>query len=527
MTTQSDFGTETSSAHRLFCWAMGLVILLALGFLFSDALGAMVGKWLSPEYSHGYLIPLISLFLIYQKRREVFREPPSHTWLGLPIILFGLFGYFVGELGTVYTVIQYAFLISIAGVVVLYIGTNGFQKIWVPIAYLIFMIPLPQFLYQGISTKMQLISSEIGVAVIRLFGISVFLEGNIIDLGNYQLEVAEACNGLRYLFPLMSFGFLCAYIYRAPFWQRVIVFLSTIPIAILMNSLRIGMVGIMVDYSGIEAAEGFMHYFEGWVVFILCLVLLFLEMMILARLSGAGFRLNLVSDDRPATRKADRGFVSALPFGWMHAAALAAIAVVAVATAGIETRAEEIPPRRQLSTFPLVLGDWRGQESGLEQVFLDALRLSDYVIANYQRPADDGPVNVYVAYYDSQRKGQSAHSPASCIPGGGWSIESLRTTTVDDASASGGPLRVNRVIIGRGDFQQLVYYWFDQRGRHLTNEYAVKWYIFWDSLTRNRSDGALVRLTTPVTAGRVDEADARLQNVVRHLYPRLDTYIPS
>lgn len=108
-----------------------------------------------------------------------------------------------------------------------------------------------------------------------MFQIPVFLEGNIIDLGVYQLQVVEACSGLRYLFPLMSLGFIAAYFYQAAFWKRAIVFLMTIPITILMNSFRIGVIGVMVDNWGISMAEGFLHDFEGWIIFMACAAILF------------------------------------------------------------------------------------------------------------------------------------------------------------------------------------------------------------------------------------------------------------
>ena len=157
----------------------------------------------------------------------------------------GALGAFVlGELSSIYQIIQYGFLFSLFGIIIAMVGLQGLRLVWVPFVYLLFMVPLPTFIYQGLSSALQLISSEIGVSVIRLFGISVFLEGNVIDLGIYQLQVSEACNGLRYLFPLTSFGFLCAVIFQAPWWQRAIVFVSSIPITILMNSFRIGVIGV-------------------------------------------------------------------------------------------------------------------------------------------------------------------------------------------------------------------------------------------------------------------------------------------
>ena len=161
---------------------------------------------------------------------------------------------------------------------------------FVPIIFLLFAIPLPYFIDAVLSYRLQLISSELGTAFIRLFQIPVFREGNVIDLGVYKLQVVEACSGLRYLYPLMSLGFLAAYFFQAPIWQRALIFLSTIPITIVMNSLRIGIVGILVDHFGPQDADGFLHMFEGWIIFIACAGVLVAEMSLLARLaSGKGF----------------------------------------------------------------------------------------------------------------------------------------------------------------------------------------------------------------------------------------------
>src|SRR5262249_5125643 len=156
--------------------------------------------------------------------------------------------------------------------------------------------------------------------------------------------------------------------------------------------------------------------------------------------------------------------------------------------------AEAAPPHTALSVFPSEIGEWRGQRSTIEQVYLDALQLDDYVLADY-RASSGPPVNLWLAFYESQRKGHSVHSPRSCLPGGGWVIRSFDQRMLNTGTRQ---IPVNRASIELGNQKQLVYYWFQQRGRAITNEYAVKWYIFWDALTRNRTDGALVRLTVPV-----------------------------
>jgi len=146
--------------------------------------------------------------------------------------------------------------------------------------------------------------------------------------------------------------------------------------------------------------------------------------------------------------------------------------------------------------------------------------MSDYIIADYAKP-DSMPVNLYSAYYQSQRKGVSPHSPRVCIPGGGWQISDIKRTQVND-------LPVNRIVIKKGRSVQLVYYWFQQRGRLISNEYLMKWYLFKDAILLNRTDGALVRITTAVgPTENIKDADNRLSDFAGHLLPVLPDYIPE
>ena len=163
----------------------------------------------------------------------------------------------------------------------------------------------------------------------------------------------------------------------------------------------------------------------------------------------------------------------------------------------------------------------------MEQIYIDTLKFDDYVIADY-KDKDGRLVNFYVAYYGSQSKGESAHSPRSCIPGGGWQIKSLGQVDLADVTVNGAPLTVNRVVIRKGDIAQVVYYWFQGRNRIITNEYLVKWFLFWDSLTRSRTDGALVRLTAFVEPGAdITETDGLLESFARDVSGLLPDYIPE
>ena len=224
---------------KLSCWRMSvlnwLAVILGIGLIviyFNDGLSHMVGWWDREEYSHGPLIPILSIFFIWQVKDKLEFVRFESASVGIFILIVGLFIGLAGKVSTIHMVMQYASLVALVGLAWSLVGTKSMRFLWVPLGMLIFMIQLPQFLYINLSQKLQLISSFIGVEVIRLFGVSVFLEGNVIDLGTYKLQVVDACSGLRYLFPLMSFGFICAYLFKAPMWQRVLIFLSTIPITV-------------------------------------------------------------------------------------------------------------------------------------------------------------------------------------------------------------------------------------------------------------------------------------------------------
>lgn len=502
------------------------IIILFVGLIFWDGFAWLLEMWDQEEYNHGYLIPVVSLYLLWLCAERLDKASLEGSWTGLVFIALALCAFVLGELSSIYQLIEYGFLLALLGIILSAIGWPGFRLIWVPFVYLIFMIPLPNFLYQGLSNELQLISSQIGVAVIRFFGISVFLEGNVIDLGIYQLQVAEACNGLRYLFPLMSFGFLCAAIYQGPFWQRAVIFLSTIPITILMNSFRIGVIGVLVENFGIEQAEGFLHYFEGWIVFMACVGILFLEMWGFAWARNKQL-MQVFGLDIPPLETAALLLPKRLTPQFVAAAAMLGLGVVMAIS--IQSREMKIPERAEFSTFPLVIDSWSGRDALIEnQSVLNTLGADDYFLAEYRSRDFDSSVNLWIAYYEEQRKGSAVHSPRACLPGGGWQIESFEEHKLENIGPSGESYVINRSVISKGDLRQLVYFWFVERGRIQTNEYAVKWFIFWDALTRNRTEGALVRVSTLVTdPAQMSHADMRLESFIRSLNPRLAYHLPQ
>jgi exosortase D (VPLPA-CTERM-specific) len=467
------------------------------------------------------LIPLISAYLLFSRREAISQSIGAPSWIGVILILVSAAMLVIGELGAIYILAQTGFIVSLLGIALVIGGFSLLRVVFIPIAFLIFAIPLPYFVDSELSWRLQLISSQLGVWFIRLMDIPVYLEGNVIDLGPYKLQVVEACSGLRYLYPLLSLSFLAAYFFKAPLWQRTLVFVSAIPITIIMNSVRIGLVGMVVDRFGPQEADGWLHFFEGWIIFLACALILALEIEILARVfqRRSLFEVFYAPEVQPVRPKS---------WGARPATRLIGVLALCVAFAGghlATKRAEKIPSRQSFASFPSTLGDWVGRSSSLEPQIEHYLGLTDYILADYSN-TDGKSVNFYVAYYASQRKGVSPHSPAVCIPGNGWSITAFQRTKIENVGLP-STLPINRVVIGKNGQKQIVYYWFEQRGRKIENEWWSKYYLIADALRLNRTDGALVRLVTSVYPGESElDADKRLSAFARTVVSPLTAYLP-
>lgn len=507
-----------------------LYVLVALGVVaglaFAGGIENLFKRWgEQQELSHGYFLPVIAGWMIWSRRDALRGSLGKPAVLGVAGVAASALVLILSEL-TVTSLMIFQHLAMILLFSSLALALGGWRTFWLtllPIAFMLFMVPPPYWVITVLSQQFQLWSSQLGVAMIELLNIPVFLSGNIIDLGDYKLQVAEACSGLRYLFPFLSLGFLAAYLFQAPLWQRAVVFLSTIPITIVMNSFRIAVTGILVQRFGPEHAEGFIHMFEGWVVFILCLALLFAVIALMARISGRksfGDLLGLpdIAAQPDGSQWTKERFM--LHAGISLAILAAAGAYVHFGTSNIL----RVPDRTSLAGLPYELAGWSSQPQQVDSATITTLGADDYLITDLVSPENE-QFNLYIAYLNMQRHGHSWHSPRQCIPGGGWQIteHDIEPATLADGSR----FHYNRIIIENRGARQLVYYWYDQRGRKIANEFVMKALLIFDAVRLRRTDGAMIRIITPISQDEaLDEADARLLGFMERLDPLLDPYIP-
>jgi EpsI family protein len=288
-----------------------------------------------------------------------------------------------------------------------------------------------------------------------------------------------------------------------------------------MNGLRIGMVGVTVDRGGTVMADDILHFFEGWVIFIACAAILITEIFILARISGRKFSqvFHVPGGPVKSSTLADSSGRLALV-----TCSLALICVAGLAAHSLSHPAPFIAERTRFAAFPMIIGEWQGRTSQLDAATEKYLGLDDYVLADYIGPKGK-PVNFYVAYYSSQQNGYAPHSPTVCLPGGGWLVTHSKQTNYN---GRGTTFPLNRVILDNKGTKEVVYYWFDERGRKIADEYSAKWYLIVDAISKNRTDGSLVRLITQVFPGETEhDADLRLQSFMQDVVPQLGPYLPA
>ncbi|MFA9229798.1 MAG: VPLPA-CTERM-specific exosortase XrtD [Microgenomates group bacterium] len=508
------------------------ILLVVAGMpVFWMGFGSLARAWSTPEYSHGPLIPLISLYLFLRELRHTDTAPantPANRKPGIALILFALtFGIF-GNLVRIPDVVTYALILWIGGIMLTGFGWVQGRRHWAPVLHLVFMLPLPQFVYWKLTIFLQLVSSNLGVWFVELAGIPVFLEGNVIDLGVYKLQVAEACSGLRYLFPILSFSYLFSILYRGPFWHKAVLLLMAAPLTVLMNSFRIGMIAILVNSYGIEQAEGFLHFFEGWVIFGACIGILFLMAVALQRLTPNPLPLADTIDldfDGFGPQAARLGSIGA-----SRGLTVAALLSMAVATAFIlvPSPARVEVARDSFALFPRDIGPWAGSPEALDPDIEKVLGATDYINISYAAAGESNYVNFFTAWYEKQTEGAAIHSPAVCLPVGGWEVFSIDPTPISMPGTVYGNFIANRAVIQKGLSKQLVYYWFEQRGKRMTNDYLVKASVVYDSLTMGRADGAMVRFVTPIAREETEaDAEARLMRLMADLLPKLPRFVPE
>ncbi len=274
-TSATDKPSSQETTIRGTAWVQAGLLSVLIGFLYYSILAHLVGDWWrDPNFSHGFLVPAFSAFIVWRDRRQLAALPREPAWSGLAIIIGALAMLIVGVLGAEFFLSRCSFVFLLAGLIVFFQGWRHFRLVLFPWAFLFFMIPIPAIIFNQIAFPLQFLAARLADSLLTLFGVPVLREGNIIQLPTVTLEVAEACSGIRSLMSLGALAVIYGYFLEPRILGRVLLALSAIPIAVVANGMRVMGTGLAGYYWDPEKAEGFFHEFSGWVIFVISLALL-------------------------------------------------------------------------------------------------------------------------------------------------------------------------------------------------------------------------------------------------------------
>lgn len=258
-----------------FGWP-GVLLVAVLVALYAPVLARLVLQWSKDaDYSHGFLVPLLSGFLIWQRRDKLALVPRKPAAVGgMIIVLAGMGLLFVGSLGAELFLSRISILVTICGLIVYFCGLPLLRALAFPLAFLLFAIPIPVLIYNEIVFPLQFLASRLATSTLETLNIfPIMREGNVIILPNMKLEVVEACSGIRSLMSLLALAAGYGYLAERSTWVRWFMFFAMVPLAIVSNATRVMITALMAYYIGPGAAEGFMHEFSGWVIFVVATAL--------------------------------------------------------------------------------------------------------------------------------------------------------------------------------------------------------------------------------------------------------------
>ena len=253
------------------------ILTLLLILLYQGIAVKLVTDWYDlPDFSHGFLIPFFVGYILWLKRQTLARTPIRPSWAGMPLILLGLFCLLVGVFGADLFLSRISFVILACGLVWSLAGLPMLRQVRFSLFVLVLAIPLPTLVFNQITFPLQLFASHLASVILPFAGVPVLRDGNVIQLPAMQLEVAEACSGIRSLLSLFTLAVVYGYLLESNVRRRVILALSSLPIAVAANVARIVGTGLCVQYWNPDKAVGFFHEFSGWLMFLVSLGLLYL-----------------------------------------------------------------------------------------------------------------------------------------------------------------------------------------------------------------------------------------------------------
>jgi EpsI family protein len=489
-------------------WGLGLGLVLAFFFCYADVLSGMIRQWWNISfYSYAFLIPAVSAYLVWIRRDQLWAVHPTPSrWGGICTITAGLLVLMIGRVGGIQAFQQISLLITLPGIVLLLFGWQVLKALSLPIGFLWFMLPIWEVLTDQLHSPFQLLSANIGVRLLQVFGIPVYQEGVLIYLPNITLEVARACSGVNYLIAVLATSIPLATIVLNDIRKRIGLVVLAVTVSALANSLRVALIGVLAYYDLSGDLHGPYHTLHGMFVSLIGYVVIFAGLWVLSRKQEPAVR--------PAVQHIWRLEWSHVRTAWV----VLAVVFVAVGVSRYVDRSNPVPLRQNLSGFSLEHIAWIGRDTAP----VEFLPGADGTLSRSFRALSGEEVTLSLWYFENQSQGKELVNPATAKMHAG-----SRKVTLN--AGSRGMIHVNRRILHDGGKKQALVFWYDLNGRVLDSPQEVKFRTALEAVAYGRTNGALVQMAVDLVSedqDGIERAMAQLGTFIDHAYPVLDRYLP-
>jgi EpsI family protein len=498
---------------------------ISILYCYAYVLREMVKKWRYEDtYSYGFLIPIISVYLIWLNRNEIKKVPMKPDFkTGIPVLISGLVMFIFGKSSRILLAQEISIVPTIIGIILILYGRSIFRIVWFPVFYLLFMVPLWDDFLKPLHLPFQLVSAMIGVKILNIFSIPVLQNSTIIELPNITLEVAQVCSGVNYLISVVAIGVPLCYLFLKSWPRRILLISLSVLIAALSNGLRVAGIALYSYSQGVNIVSNEIHgpfaIFRALGIAMIGYLVIFWGVWLLSdkkRLTnniGSDVRAGPInintSGDNNISQSRNNYFFPLFSI----------LLIVSAGTYNNFYKPSPVPLKMDFGNFPYIMKGWVGKDiyPPYDLVNFKKSGATDELSRLYIN--EEGvEVLLYVGYFDYQSQTQK--------------LISYRT---DFLFANSTPFKVdfgnyklNEVNIYRKNGNSIVLYWFDVNGRKTNNRYLAKAYLMWDSMIKRKSNSAIIMLRTNTTnKENFHKSFFLYERFLKTIFPILKEFLPG
>ncbi len=503
---------------------LGIPIFACLAIMYLPVWEWMYNRWMAEDSysSHGFLIPLISLWLLWNSREKVSGLKLQGSWWGLGILLVALVVHLLSGISRIYFTSAFFMPIALYGMVILFLGKKGERWCRFPVAYLFFMVPFPQSLIANLTLDLKLMASEIATMALNFIGIIVVRDGSILTFMDTSMVVGDVCSGLRSLVSLIAFGVPFIYLIQTVLWRKILGLIMLFPLAFMMNVLRIFFLGIVANFFGSEMATGKIHDASGLMIFVLDLLCLW-WITDPQQPEGSVNEAKKESEDSSKEEAKENPPILApeILSGFFPRYAVGVtlfLSMTVVSHLFLYQSVFEGSDRIYTAEIPQILGEWKSNEQyPVDKRTIQILETEDILFRHYQKQGSSPVLLCVVASASSNRK--VAHPPEICYRGAGWEVTGKKTITLSTGH------KANLLTLSQGNRQQVAVYWYKFGDLHTYNYYYHQAHALLNFFKVKKGGIALIRLSAPVTS-TPEETLQQIDRFAKDAFSAFDKYLP-